>query len=253
MKFSIDQLITNSKPKKLSNNFEPHLTAILAISLDGKISSQVNQPARFSSPQDLQHLESQIALCDAIVFGGNTLRAYKTSLAVKTPELLAQRKNASKPPQPLHIVCSPSANLQSDWRFFSQPIPRALLTTKQGKEHWLTTLKQSSQLEQESDYFSHYFINQDSIDWSIFLQQLKELNYQKIAILGGAKLISSLLQEKLIDDIWLTICPVIFGQAQAVSWLDNLADSNLPLPLKLELLEVRTIASEIFVHYQIIY
>ena len=237
----------------MTNILFPHLTAILAISLDGKISNQVNHPARFSSAQDLQHLESQISQCDAIVFGANTLRAYQTSLTIKNPQLIKQRQTRQQPPQPLHIVCSPSANLEPSWRFFSQPIPRALLTTVQGKEMWLNTLAKFQQQPSDSDYFSDYFIHNHEIDWGIFFKELKSLNYHRVAILGGAKLISAILQQKLIQDIWLTICPVILGQPQAVSWLENLDDSGLELPIQLELIELKTIASEIFVHYQIEY
>ena len=52
----------------------------------------MHNPARFSSSADLAHLEAQISLCDAIIFGANTLRAYGTSLAIKNPQLLEQRK-----------------------------------------------------------------------------------------------------------------------------------------------------------------
>jgi riboflavin-specific deaminase-like protein len=234
----------------VNNNTLPHVTVILAISLDGKISLDTNTPARFSSAQDLVHLEEQISLCDAIVFGANTLRAYGTSLTIKNPQLLRQRQQAGKPPQPLNIVCSTSGNLNPDWSFFSQPLPRALLTCAEGKETWFKQL-QSTNLEEEG-FFQQYFISEPSIAWREILIELKKSNYDRIGILGGAKLISSLLPENLIDDIWLTICPVIMGQINSPSWVEAslLAEMKKPIPLT-KLLAVKQIENEIFVHYSL--
>lgn len=229
----------------------PYVTAILAITLDGKITSGVNNPARFSSSTDLAHLETQISLCDAIVFGANTLRAYGTSLTIKNPQLLQQRKNESKSPQPLNIVCSPSGNLDPHWRFFTQPLPRALLTTKSGKKNWLKKFDDLNWQSPRNDFFEQYYIVTEQIKWADILSKLKLLDYKKIAILGGATLISSLLKENLIDDIWLTICPLIMGKESAPSFIESSWLKGIETPINLKLLEVKAIGQEIFVHYLI--
>ena len=235
----------------MNHNLLPHLTVILAISLDGKISLDKDTPARFSSAQDLAHLESQISLCDAIVFGANTLRAYGTSLTIKNPQLLTQRQQEGKPPQPLNIVCSVSGNLNPHWPFFSQPLPRALLTNEKGKANWLKQLQSQDLTSQKERFFKQYFIN-ESIVWQEILIKLKKFNYNTIAILGGATLISSLLAENLIDDIWLTLCPVIMGEKNSPSWVDYSFLEGVHKPIKLhKLLAVKQIGNEIFVHYSL--
>ncbi|MEB3293594.1 MAG: dihydrofolate reductase family protein, partial [Synechococcales bacterium] len=78
-------------------------TVVLAMSADGKISDRTGAAARFGSPQDQAHLEAQVAQADAVLFGAGTLRAYQTSLSIRTPELLAQRRQAGKPEQPIQI------------------------------------------------------------------------------------------------------------------------------------------------------
>ncbi|OGY43776.1 MAG: hypothetical protein A2729_00825 [Candidatus Buchananbacteria bacterium RIFCSPHIGHO2_01_FULL_39_14] len=50
----------------------------------------------------------------------------------------------------------------------------------------------------------------------------KKFNFSKIAILGGTKTYSLMLKEKLIDEIYLTIEPIIFGQGL------NIFDLKLP-------------------------
>lgn len=231
----------------------PHVTAIVAISVDGKISDATDTPAKFSSKADLDHLEAQISLWDAIVFGGNTLRAYGTSLVIKNSELLSQRQANNQPSQPLNIVCSASANINPEMQFFSQPLSRGLLTTPQGLLNWQEKFdgfnKQNKQ--KKDNYFQDFFVGDNPINWTKILTQLSALNYQKIGILGGGQLISSLLAENLINELWLTICPLIIGKKSAPSFLypDLLANINSPINLKL--LEVKQVDEEIFLHYLI--
>ena len=89
------------------------------------------------------------------------------------------------------------------------------------------------------------------MEWQDILIKLKSLKYEKIAILGGAKLISSLLKENLIDDIWLTICPLIMGKKSAPSFIESSLLDKIPTPINLKLLEIKQIGQEIFVHYLI--
>ncbi len=43
------------------------------------------------------------------------------------------------------------------------------------------------------------------------VNRLKNLGYKQILLLGGSKLNKSFLEEKSIDELWLTIEPLIFG------------------------------------------
>ena len=44
------------------------------------------------------------------------------------------------------------------------------------------------------------------------LAQLESRGYQRCALLGGAQLHSMFLEANLVDELWLTIEPVLFGQ-----------------------------------------
>ena len=90
-----------------------HTTVILAISADGKIADYQRSPARFPSAQDRAHLEAAIAPVDAVIFGAGTLRAYGTSVLIKSPELIQDRLSQGRSAQPMHVVCSGSGQLCS--------------------------------------------------------------------------------------------------------------------------------------------
>lgn len=223
----------------------PYTTAILAMTADGKIADYQSSAARFGSINDRLHLQKQVSLADGILFGANTLRAYGTTMSVSDKELLEARKKRSQPPQPIQIVVSASANLDCNWRFFQQPVPR-----------WLLTLSDGGKLWQSKTEFERILISDSSqnsqINWQSTFKELEALALKKLAVLGGGELVASLLALDLIDELWLTVCPVIFGGKTAPTPVGGIGFTQLQSP-KLELLEVKRVEQEVFLHYKIIH
>lgn len=221
----------------------PHTTVVLAISVDGKIADADRSAARFGSAQDRAHLEQQIAQADAVLFGAGTLRSYGTSLPIAAPELLQQRQQQGKPPQPIHIVASASGAIDPDLRFFRQPIPRWLLTTQAGDHHWRGLSQFERILVTET--------SADCLDWFDTLTEFSHLGIEKLAILGGGTLVASLLEAGLIDELWITVCPLLLGGVAAPTLVEGTGFSQTIAP-RLQLLEVRAIDSEVFLHYRVL-
>ena len=266
-------------------------TVILAISADGKIADAVRSPARFGSANDKAHLEQQVAASDAVLFGNGTLQAYGTTMRVISPELVKQRELQGKPPQPVQIVCSRSSQFDPNLRFFQQPVPRWLLTGQDSRETPLpspyptkdskfdrtsgTILKNGQDARSTRDEFSsgtgilpvHKRLIENGatsqfdriiyaktaggeIDWIDAFQQLANFDIKRLAILGGGKLVASVLAAGLVDELWLTVCPLILGGADAPTPVEGkgfLAD----LAPKLQLLAVKQVGQEVFLHYRL--
>jgi len=225
----------------------PHTTVILAMSADGKITDAALTPARFGSANDKSHLEQQVAASDAVLFGNGTLRAYGTALRVMKPDLLKQRELQGKPPQPVQIVCSRSRFFDPNWRFFQQPVPRWLLTGKDGEMEKIVNTQSAIG---KFDRTLTAKTSEGEIDWIDAFQQLETLGIKRLAILGGGKLVASVLAAGSIDELWLTICPLILGGADAPTPVEGkgfLAD----LAPSLELLAVKQVGGEVFLHYRV--
>lgn len=227
---------------------QPHTIAVLAMSADGKIADRDRSPARFGSAQDKAHLETRLAEVDAALFGAGTLRAYGTSLPIKNSALLEQRQRQGKPPQPIHIVCSASGQLNPQMPFFRQPIPRWLLTTETGTKNW-----------QDGKEFDRLLTFPDAppdssststFDWNSVLAQLRNSGIHQLLIMGGGELIASLFAVDAIDELWLTVCPLLLGGSRAPTPIEG---NGFPAPLapRLELLSVEAIDQEVFLHYRI--
>ncbi|MBE9129234.1 MULTISPECIES: RibD family protein [unclassified Coleofasciculus] len=224
----------------------PHMTVILAMSADGKIADVTRSPARFSSPTDRAHLEKQVALADGVLFGAGTLRAYGTTLGVSNPQLLKLRQQRGVPTQPVQIVCSRLAQLDPKWRFFRQQVPRWLLTTRAGAEGWRHS---SASADGGFDQILVAGTSGGGIDWEQACQQLTGLGIRRLAVLGGGELVASLLAANLIDEFWLTVCPLILGGSTAPTPVEGegfLGELAKPL----ELVEIENIGQEIFLHYR---
>ncbi len=259
------------------------------MSADGKITDTALTAARFGSANDKSHLEQQVAASDAVLFGNGTLRAYGTTMRVISPDLIAQREVQGKPPQPVQIVCSRSREFDPNLRFFQQPVPRWLLTGNDCRDTALPSPSPRPDSKKEEDTAvpfpypmtdcretampsplpSSLFLLPSSffllpsmfdrtlttktiageIDWIDAFQQLETLGIKRLAILGGGKLVASVLAAGLIDELWLTVCPLILGGVDAPTPVEGkgfLAD----LAPKLELLAVKQVGGEVFLHYR---
>ncbi|MBE8966609.1 RibD family protein [Nostocales cyanobacterium LEGE 12452] len=236
----------------------PHTTVVLAMSADGKIADFKRSPARFGSRVDKAHLEKQIAASDAVLFGARTLDAYGTTLTVTDPTLVQLRAQGGKPQQPVHIVITSSANLNPEIHFFKQPVRRWLLTTTAGEFSWkerLQTLHSTlgigvQEYLPEFDKILVFETPTREIDIPAALKHLATLDITRLAILGGGELVASLLELDLIDELWLTVCPLILGGNTAPTPVEG--KGFLPdLAPKLQLIEVHTVEQEVFLHYRL--
>jgi 5-amino-6-(5-phosphoribosylamino)uracil reductase len=218
-------------------------TLVLAMTADGKIADATKSPPTFSSQQDSAHLEEQIAVADLILVGSGTLGDGGSVVLVQKPELIQARIDRGQPVQPPQLICSRSGKIDASLPFFSQPIERWLLTTTTGSQDW-----------HHRDSFSRILTCETAdgkdIDWQAVKVKLAELKIENICFLGGSELAASLFAANFIDELWLTVCPTIYGGSTAPSPVSGAGFSPDTAP-KLTLLSVDRVEQELFLHYQV--
>jgi 5-amino-6-(5-phosphoribosylamino)uracil reductase len=219
----------------------PLTTVVLATSADGKISDTSRSHPRFGSQEDFDHLERQVAQADAVLFGAATLKAGGSAMRVIKPELIEQRRAAGLSEQPIQIVCSRSGNIDPAIKFFQQPIPRYLLTTAEGAQQW-----------QDQPGFDQVLSGADNqeVDWHQAFEKLHQLQIGSVAVLGGGEIVAALLEVGLIDELHLTLCPLLLGGKEAPSPVEGAGFSQEDAP-KLELVSCQQIGQELFLHYRV--
>ena len=217
-----------------------YTTVVLAMSADGKITDRDRTAARFSSPADLAHLETVVAAADGVLFGAGTLRAYGTCLSVRQPELVAQRRAQQQPSQPVQIVCSYTGSLDPQLRFFRQSVPRWLLTSPTGAQRW----------QPSGETFEQILPTLTTpIHWPSILQRLKAMGLERLAVLGGGTLIAGLVEQDVVDELYLTVCPLLLGGQRTPTPVDG-QGLKANLALRLRLMQTSTSNDEVFLHYR---
>ncbi len=234
----------------------PHITVVLAMSADGKIADASHAAARFASATDKAHLEAQVAKADATLFGAGTLRAYGTTLPVTSAALIEERRSRHQDDQPIQIVCSAIGKLDPQWPFFQQSVPRWFITTLEGMQYWRAQEKDSDRKP-----FNHVLITERPFNWHTVMQDLLDGKsalsaaanrppIHNLVVMGGGELVASLLSDGLIDDLYLTVCPLLIGGKTAPTPVGGLG-FTLPRTPQLTLQSCQVEADEVFLHYSI--
>lgn len=88
-------------------------------------------------------------------------------------------------------------------------------------------------------------------DLSSLVKELKNQGFKHILVEGGPILLGSFLKEKLMDEIFLTIAPKIYGSKPNST--KTLVEGILlpPNNLKLKLISIKKIKDELFLRYKI--
>ena len=141
------------------------------------------------------------------------------------------------------MVCSRSGKLDATARFFRQPVPRWLLTTKAGAAHW-----------KGRDGFERLWrapLNAASeMDWAQIWTELAAQGIERVAVLGGGQLTAALFAAGLVDELWLTVCPLVLGGSASPTPVDGLGFAAEAAP-RLRLQSVKQQGDELFLHYAI--
>jgi riboflavin biosynthesis pyrimidine reductase len=154
------------------------------------------------------------SLCDVVLVGAGTARAENYG-----PVKVAGRSPAEQPP--LALV-SRSLDLAADARFFTEPGPRPLIVTtaKAAAPDWL---RDSADL---------IVAGEDRVDLSFALDQLADRGLGTVLCEGGPRLFADLAQAGLVDELCLTLAPVLAGPGRK-GILDGAPwSTSLPLTLR---------------------
>ena len=171
---------------------------VLAISLDSRISLFQGCQKHLGGEGDRRILEESLSWADCTLTGGETLRVHQNTCLIHHKDLLESRTTARKSKQPISIIISNEKAYSLDWAFFKQPIERWLISSQKFENEAITPKGYSKQINIKNS-------------WKETISELKENGLSRIIVLGGAKLVASLLKDDVIDELQFTIVPIIVG------------------------------------------
>ena len=210
----------------------PSIEIIIASSLDGRIALPHGGESHLGSNKDRKMLNENLSIVDATIFGMGTLKTHQSTYLVKRFYKNGEIKISQN--QPISIVASNSKKFNKDWKYFKQPIKR-----------WLISSNEKDAI-QKKDFDKEIIYNNS---WSETLLNIKKEGINRIALLGGAKLINSFIKENLVEDIKITISPRIIGGR--FTWIPS-EQTNKLFNLK-QFWNIKMIKeldkNEIYIHY----
>ena len=224
------------------SNPRPFVAATFAMTVDGKITTRTFSPVDFTSREDKAHLFRRRSLGDAVLIGAGTLRQDNVRLGLPA-ELRDARVARGKPPCPLRVIVSNSGRIDPALKIFQAEIsPIVIFSTTAMPKKFQNALKGKATL---------HLSNRRTVDLSAMLQRLRhEYKVRFVACEGGAELFRALLEHDLVDQLNLTIAPLLFGGADAPT-LTGLSKEFLPASVHCRLKEMKTIGDECFLTYRI--
>ena len=232
-----DEAISGLRLGELAPPARPYLVLNMVASADGKATFD-GRTRGLSSPADRQvfhHLRTQ---ADAVMVGAGTLRAERYGRMVREPALREKRRREGLSPEPLACVVSGRLDLPHDLPLLADPESRVVVLTASHA----SVLEAAAQVEYVREV-------RDALELSPLLGRLRrELGVRSILCEGGPTLNSSLLREGLVDELFLTVSPMLVGGAGGITIV---AGEPLPAPVALELVSLLESDSHLFARLRV--
>lgn len=186
----------------------PVVTLSYAQSIDGCSAAVSDRPLALSGDQSLRLTHRLRGAHDGILVGIRTIFADNPRLTVRLME--------GQNPQPII--------LDSRLRF---PIDAELLSHPD-KKVWIATTaladpERASRLEAKGAKLIRVATNaQGQVDLEDLLQRLRALNIRSLMVEGGGRVITQFIHRQLIDQLVITVAPVVVGGIRAVGQLPSI-------------------------------
>ena len=216
----------------------PFVVAHFAITADGKTSTRAFTPALFTSPADKRRLQEIRAGADAILAGRGTVETDSMSMGLSRLDLRRDRVSRGLPPVPLRVIVSNAGDLDPGWKAFKYSAsPLVVFSTRRMPARLRSAIAHNAEL---------FLFSGRTVDLRKALEILRsEFGVKRLVCEGGGTLLRSLASLDLVDGIFLTIAPVVFGGRLAPT-LTGLPGAFLDPPREFEIVRQSVLAGECF-------
>lgn len=190
---------------------DAQLRAGFVLSVDGGIAAD-GSSRPLQSAADLTVFHALRAVSDAVVVGAGTARTEDYGPVRPRPAGQAWRLARDLPPAPLVIV-SRSLLLDPSARCFDGPTVVVTCDAAPGRERFPDVV----------------VAGDEQVDLAEAVRQLADRGLTRLLCEGGPQLLTGLLQAALVDELCLTLSPLLLGRAPGLLT----APLDAPLPLEL--------------------
>lgn len=229
------------RPRRIRKTARPYVAVTFAMTVDGKITTKNLSAIDFASREDKSHLIRQRALGDAVLIGHSTLKRDNVRLGIGRPELRAERLARGQSDYPLRVIVSNEGRIDPSLNVFQTDFAPIII---------FSTVRMPVKVQKKLREKATLHLSETSavdLRWML-LQLRREYGVKRVACEGGAALFRSLLKLKLVDQLNLTLAPLLFGGAKAPT-LTGTGFGFFPRTIRCSLQEMKVIGDECFLTY----
>ncbi|MBX3745043.1 MAG: dihydrofolate reductase family protein [Verrucomicrobiae bacterium] len=224
----------------------PFLLVNMAMTADGKIATANRVVGTFGSRRDHAHLLALRATADAILCGAGTVNLPGITLGPGGPRYRRLRHSRGLATEPLRIVVSGQARLRPDADLFLHPgSPIQVWVSANAPTRRVARLQAAG-----AEVLA---FGGDDVDLAAALSWLaRQHRVRRVVAEGGALLNDALFRAGLVDELHLTLCPLVFGGRTAPTLANGRGFPSLADAARFHPPRVRRAGNELFLVFRAI-
>ncbi len=223
----------------------PFVYINVAMTADGKLAPATRKFVPFGSRRDREQLLQLRASADAVMSGARTVDLSAVNLGPGAAKYRRLRLKRGLPEYNLRVVVSGAGTLNPNAEIFRYRFsPIIVLATGRASERNLRRLRG---VADEIGVFG-----EKRLDFKAALEWLrKKWDVKRLLCEGGGEINAGLFGAGVVDELYVTVCPLILGGRDAPTLADGCGVDKLSDATNLRLKSMKRIGMELFLVYTV--
>ena len=212
--------------------FNPYVILSAAISIDGKISTNIGD-SKLSSKSDSIRLHKLRSKVDAILIGKNTL--------LQDDPLLTVRYTKGK--NPIRIILDSTGSIPTNSRVIktSNDVQTIIAVSKKiSKKNLLRLQKLPVEVIMSGD---------NSVNLKLLLKKLSSKKIKTILVEGGGTVNWEFIKNNLFNELIITLSPFLIGGTDAISFVEGKGFAKISNSPNLKLKSIKRLKNYLVLNY----
>jgi riboflavin-specific deaminase-like protein len=223
----------------------PFVYINVATTADGKLAPSNRRFVPFGSRRDRDLLLELRSRADAVLAGARTVDLLPINLGPGPAKYRRQRLKNGLSEYNLRVVVSGSGSLNPSADIFRHTFSPIIVLVS-----GLACPEKVRSLRNVADEVQVF--GEKDLDFPAALTWLrKERGVKRLLCEGGGELNAALLEAGLVDEVYLTLCPLIFGGRNAPTMADGRGVARVADAVKLRLSSFKRWGDELFLVYRV--